>query len=382
MYNKNLALGFKRIFNSDYELSWLKNSKDKISFLKIINTRLINIASVHDERLKAHQNILDVINGTNNAINVINPGIHLLDIAQISTKTQIKPSKIMYVLGGTNLYWQPTESVFFQNQMYRSNINRSSRFYNKPLYYFMLNKYGHVEFLWFLSENNKIFADKSIAISGKPVLIDGDIVNPASDILENDMNLLEYWCLEKGDIRHLLWLPRVKDKKGEDSFLGFEYLRRHPELLVPAYLGKEIKIGFDIFKYRKEDLLNTKDFYGIPCVYKDKEYKLNYERGEVVFKKGLKHSLYPHNVIARDFRNDLYFIQFHGRSGVQGPTLERLQKTLKKMNLRDAIITSNGADVFLYDVRNNLYYSQSRDWEKVKTQKDRKVQNLLVVWQK
>jgi hypothetical protein len=342
------------------------------------------LGSVVDPQYTGIQDRLDLARGTNKALlNYLNNyGIRLTDLDAIQINTDVESAKIRYVFGGTNLFWQNADAVFYQNKYDRKTLSPQSPWYGKPLYYFTQDKSG--DFNLDLLDENNFPEDLNIAVSGRPVLLAGETLNLYKP-LANGLSPLEHFFLEKGDPRHLVRLPRLKkpasskDEQDEDFFLGFEYFWQNPAQLLEARQGQPITLYYNPKLFSPAALLNNTDNYGLPCWYASNQYELDLEHGTVYFPRGLDRGKYSHNVLAIDWNNNAYIIQFHGKSGQKGPTIEELQDYLIELNIKSAIVTSNGLDVFVYDARNNCYFSHSREYSDVVARKDRLAQHLLFV---
>ncbi|MDR1323171.1 MAG: hypothetical protein LBK68_01910 [Candidatus Margulisbacteria bacterium] len=320
-------------------------------------------------------------NDTNTIAARIGHGIRVTDLSAISEYTNIVPLKILYVLGGTNLFFQKADVVFYQNKYYHKPIDPNSRWYNLPLCFFWQDRSGHFGINLLKPHSGKInfSSDLNIAASGRPVLLNGVKLDLYQPLTSNGFSPAEYFFLEDSrDARHLVKLPKVKDNSKERNkyFLGMEDFGENSELLIAAREGLPITIPY------KKESFNTEDLYdGLQQCYSSERWQLDTERAEVHFPHGLDKNKYPHNVLAVDWSNNACLIQFHSKSGQEGVTIEELQDYLVKLNIKSAIVTSNGLDVFVYDVQRNKYFSHSRDLNNVLAKKDRPAQHLLFIYE-
>jgi hypothetical protein len=303
----------------------------------------------------------------------------------IQSVTGIARERISHVFGGTNLYWHYADSVFFRDNYYRKIIPAESSWYDKPLYYFFQSQNGNAEIallnkLACVHRPEEYFknAGVNIAVSGRPILLNGRSLN-LYKLLENGLTPAQHFYLEKGDNQHvfkLLRLEYINQEGKEDAF----YLGRDALTEKSTAEIRQIREGLTsvTFSYDTDLFDREKIEKGLFERYNDWPYQVG--NGVVTFPEGLPKAAYPHNVLGVDFTGNAYLIQFHGKSGLTGPTIEEMQSVLEERDIYSAIVTSNGFDVFLYDLRNSLYYSTSRNLEKVLAQKDRPSQNLMFIY--
>ena len=311
----------------------------------------------------------------------------------IRAATGIARERISYVFGGTNLFWHNADSVFFRNQIegkyYRKKIPADSLWYDKPLYYFYQIETGEANIELFQNSSaifnpKEYFMDSivNIAVSGRPILLNGHALNLYM-LLNNGLTPAEHFFLEKGDLRHLLPMVRLEyfdsnEQENKTFYLGMKEIREKKNIGINYIREKEepLLCNYDINLFSREIMEQE-----LSIRYPDTPYELDYKKGRVYFSKGLPKAIYPHNVLGVDIAGNSYLVQFHGESAWTGPTIEYMQSTLIELGIHSAIVTSNGLDVFLYDVRNSLYYSQSRNLEDVLAQKDRPSQHLMFIYQ-
>ncbi|MDR2430852.1 MAG: hypothetical protein LBD99_01135 [Candidatus Margulisbacteria bacterium] len=269
-------------------------------------------SSALDARYSSIQNDLIQPQGSN-AVRQKYPdyGLHFYDLAAIAAQSGIAQEKINYVLGGNNLFWQQTDSVYCRGSFYRRHISEDSVYMHKSLYYFTCDNYGRYAVDLYDPFESGAFAACELAVSGRPVV-----------------------------------LPYAAER------------------------------------FREKDLLEQGTNYGIPSTY-DSAFRLDTARSAIIFPQGLRRAVYPHNVLAVDDRHNAYLVRFHGRSVLKGPAIEDMQGWLRQNipAIQAALVTSNGEDVFLFDARERLYYSESRSLDSILANETRRCQHLLFVYE-
>jgi hypothetical protein len=358
LQTKIISFGFAEAEKDGLSSQRLPHTEPPITLLKLNAGSGFRLGSAVDPQYPRDVNSAS---GTNIAAAELGHGIPVTDLNAIFKYTGIVPPKIHYVLGGTNLFWQKADAVYYQNKFYRKPISFESRWHSQPLYFFSQDSSGQFGINLFKPYLGKpsFPPDLNIAVSGRPVLLNGKKLDLYNPLASNGLSPAEYFFLEDDrDARHLVKLPIIKDKEGEKHFLGMEYFKENPEQLIAARQSLPITISYK----DKMELFDAEEIkLGLLSCYPavPQRWQLDTKRAEIYFPSGLDKNKYPHNVLAVDGQNNAYFIQFHGLSGRQGVTIEELQSNLLdlKLDIQAALITSNGLDVFLYDVRNRLYFS-------------------------
>ncbi|GBR75979.1 hypothetical protein NO2_0599 [Candidatus Termititenax persephonae] len=375
---KTIGFGFEKTKTNDLAAEILSNTIPFITSLKLPAGTGFRLGSVFDPNYPKNVNSSS---GTNTMAAELGRGIRITDLNTISKLTGLNPQKINYVLGGTNLFWQKVDTVFYRNDWQGKNIPSESLWYDQPLCFFRQDTSGHfnMDILKPCSGKIDFPSDLNIAVSGRPLLLGGVKLDLYTPLTNNGLSPAEYFFLEDGrDARHLVKLPQVKDKEREKHFLGMEYFSQNPEQLAAARLGLPVIIPY------KKDLFNIKNLYcGLRKCYPEhsRRWEVDEKRAEVHFPDGLDKNKYPHNVLAVDKNDNAYLMQFHGKPGQEGLTIEELQNYLLDFKMHSAIVTSNGLDVFVYDVRRNKYFSRSRGLADVLARRDRLAQHLLFVYE-
>ncbi|MDR1453243.1 MAG: hypothetical protein LBJ25_04645 [Candidatus Margulisbacteria bacterium] len=352
----------------------LSSSGSFITYIKLPGGTSFRLGSAFDPKYPKDVNSSS---NTNTIAAKLGCGIGVLDLNTIFLHTGILSQDIYYVLGGVNLFYQKGDSVFYQNVLKRKPVPRGSLWYGQPLYFFMQDTSGHFSIDSLAPDSEESFLPNlNIAVSGRPVLLDGTKLDLYTPLTNNGLSPAEYFFLEDGrDARHLVKLPHVKDKEGEKHFLGMEYFSQKPEQLLRARQGLASTIPYKEGLFNKDDLES-----GLYACYPDsRRWELDLKHSKIYFPYGLDKNIYSHNVLAVDWSGNAYLLQFHGKSGQEGVTIEQLQNKLQDLKIRSAIVTSNGLDVFVYDARHNKYFSCSRKLDDVLAQKDRPAQHLLIV---
>ena len=354
-----------------------------IVWLTINKNANIFIGSVFDPKYEDIQDDVYLYGGTSQVMeNLSQYGIRATDLNAIQTHSGIGLERILAVFGGTNLFWLYADFVYFQNGFHMKNVPNNSLWYGKQYYCFYQTKTGQsgIELMdiWKTQEH---FREFNLAVSGRPILLDG--LRPAiGETLGNGLTLAEHFALEKGDGRHLFDFPKVivknkKKDKYEEYYFGMQQLSENRKLLADACVGESITIKYDNELFPLENLCNALHCWASKHKYR---YELDLKRGAVIFPDGLPRNVYPHNVLAVDQEQNIHFVQFHGKSGQEGPLIEDMQDELLRLGIRSAIVTSNGLDVFFHNVRDGLYKSQSRILSRVKALEDRPLQHLLFIY--
>ena len=392
-----------KIISDGFEKNGLENFKLKngliITALKIAKNSNTFLGSVEDSNyLKIEDRFTSGEGGNKKLAGLHEYGIPITSLDytdkqdrnsnNIQAITGIARERISYVSGGTNLFWHDADSVFFQDKYYRKRLPESSFWFDKPLYYFFQTQAGEANIELFkklacVYRPEEYFKNTgiNIAVSGRPILLKGQVLDLYQP-LENGLTPAEHFYLERGDYQHLFKLLRLdyyEDERKEAFYLGLKELKEQKSIGI-KYIREgleSISFGYDTGLFSREKIEKE-----LASRYANTRYWLDDENGRVNFPQGLPKAAYPHNVLGVDIAGNTYLIQFHGKSASIGPTIEEMQSVLKdELGMYSALVTSNGLDVFLYDVRNSLYYSTSRSLEKVLAQKDRPSQHLMFVYE-
>lgn len=313
------------------------------------------IFSAVNPALSSVQHMINVSKGSGNVVTTINKnGVQPASLAEISKFAHIHPNKIGIVVAGTNLYWYQTDAVYYslpEAILHQKHIPTESPFHNKEMFFLFQTNQGKFGFTW---ENPTQLKDYHVAIASKPILLNGN-KTPLNSQLRNGLSILDHFGLESGDLRHVFNFPQIINTSGEKVFFGMKNLWQDPQLMYDAYLKKQVTIHFDSSEFRQEQLLSQN---GLDVLYRN-EYTYNQQRNSITFLNGLLPNKYPHNVLGLDVYGNLNIIQFNGLSGRIGPTLEEIQDILLTLGITDAIVTTNGDDVFTYSPQDGQYYSNS-----------------------